>query len=1030
MVTLHGSWRVAPLGGYFFLWGEAWRDELPTLDSAARPLPHPFCLSSVELQAWLEQELSLAVATDQAQTETLSLPSRVQKKQLLPLLANQIGEGLKPQGLSIIPWQISGLALTASETLALLQTISLGDSEARFWGQELFFFAHLYRWSLDLVARGKMVPGIQTKELEPQAAWFPLLDSILDQARLARLCQALPACCLAYTRPDVDAVGPHALILDCLQSLLQALIAGVGLTPSPLRGTALQPWLQGLVSPTALPLPKTTAQKLLTPLQHWQLPLQAFLGHRHNPALEQHQFRVALRLTPPLAGQESWRLDYLLQALDQETFQVEAAIIWQREAEAVVYQGRRLHHPAETLLRGLGLASRYYSPIAQSLETRYPTACILEPIQAYEFIQAVAWQLQDRGLGVILPAGLQGQASQRLGVSIQSSIQPRQGQRLTFKSLVSYQLQLMLGDQVISEQDFQNLLAQRSPLVEIGGRWLLLQPTEVRAAQAILQKCQAPLDLTVEEALRLAVGERQTLAKLPVVKFEATGILQDLIQTLSHPQGVDPIATPPGFKGELRPYQARGVGWLAFLERWGLGACLADDMGLGKTPQLLAFLLHLQAEAGLERPVLVVCPTSVLSNWGHEVQKFAPGLQTTIHHGDRRKKGQPLLKAYRSQQLILTSYSLLHRDLSSLKLVQWQGIVLDEAQNIKNAEAKQSQAVRQLTAGFRIALTGTPVENRLRELWSILDFLNPGFLGSQAYFQKRFATPIEKYGDRQSLYALRSLVRPFILRRLKTDQSIIQDLPAKQEMTIFCGLSRRQAELYQQLVDQSLAAIETSTGIQRHGQILTLILKLKQLCNHPAQFLKQSQLSEPEVSGKLLRLEEMLEEVVSEGDRALIFTQFAEWGHLLQPYLRQKFKRDVLYLHGGTPRLKRQALIDRFQNDPDGPQLFILSLKAGGTGLNLTRANHVFHIDRWWNPAVENQATDRAFRIGQTRNVQVHKFVCTGTLEEKIHQILDSKQHLAEQTVDAGENWLTQLDTEQLRHLLLLDRGSIIDEDS
>lgn len=1018
------------MGRSFFLWGETWRDEVIPPEPEAKLPFHPFCLNSTELQVWLEQELSLKMTRAQPQTETLTLPSRVQKKQSLPLLASQIGEGLKPQGLTLTPWQISGLALAPSETLALLQAIPLGETEAPFWGQELFFFAHLYRWSLDLLARGKMVPGVQADRLGAQAVWYPVLDSTLDQARLALLCQALPPCCLADSHSKQE-VGPHALILDCLQGLLQAIIGESGLTPMANREPWLQPWLQGLVSRTPQPLPESTAQKLLTPLQHWQLPIQTYLGHRHNRALEQRQFRVALRLAPPPSGSENWRLEYLLQALDEATFQVEAASIWQLEAEAMVYHGRTIHHPSETLLQGLGLASRYYPPIAQSLETGYPTGCDLDPIQAYEFIQAIAWQLQDRGLGVILPAGLQGgQSSQRLGVSIQSQVQPKKGERLSFQSLVSYRLQLMLGKQVISERDFQNLLDQRSPLVEIGGQWLILQPVEVRAAQAILQQRQGPLDLTVEEALRLAVGERQTLAKLPVVKFEATGILQDLIQTLSNPQGVKPMAAPPGFKGELRPYQARGVGWLAFLERWGLGACLADDMGLGKTPQLLAFLLHLQAEASLEQPVLVVCPTSVLSNWWHEVQKFAPGLKVTLHHGDRRKKGQPLLKAYQSQHLILTSYSLLHRDLSSLKLVQWRGIVLDEAQNIKNAEAKQSQSVRQLTAGFRIALTGTPVENRLRELWSILDFLNPGFLGSQAYFQKRFATPIEKYGDRQSLYALRSLVRPFILRRLKTDQSIIQDLPAKQEMTVFCALSRRQAELYQQLVDQALENIETSTGIQRHGQILTLILKLKQLCNHPAQFLKEPQLSQPEASGKLLRLEEMLEEVVSEGERALIFTQFAEWGHLLQPYLTHKFKRDVLYLHGGTPRLKRQALIERFQNDPDGPQLFILSLKAGGTGLNLTRANHVFHVDRWWNPAVENQATDRAFRIGQTRNVQVHKFVCTGTLEEKIHQILESKQQLAEQTVDAGENWLTQLDTDQLRQLLLLDRGSIIDEES
>ena len=376
----------------------------------------------------------------------------------------------------------------------------------------------------------------------------------------------------------------------------------------------------------------------------------------------------------------------------------------------------------------------------------------------------------------------------------------------------------------------------------------------------------------------------------------------------------------------------------------------------------------------------------------------------------------------------------MHRDLKTLQQVDWEGIVLDEAQNIKNPSAKQSQSVREIPAGFRIALTGTPVENRLSELWSILDFLNPGFLGTKTFFQKRFALPIEKYGDRQSLNILRSLVRPFILRRLKTDTNIIQDLPQKQEMNVFCGLTTEQADIYQQLVDESLTAIEDAEGIQRHGLVLTLLMRLKQLCNHPeltdSKNQKVTKLPSDfgNRSGKLMRLSEMLEVVIDENDRALIFTQFAQWGKLLKLYLETTLKTEVLFLYGATKRAQRQEIIDRFQNDPNGPKIFILSLKAGGTGLNLTRANHVFHVDRWWNPAVENQATDRAFRIGQKRNVQVHKFVTSGTLEEKINDIIESKKELAEQTVDAGEQWLTRMDTDRLRSLLLLDRDRVIDE--
>jgi SNF2 family DNA or RNA helicase/intein/homing endonuclease len=456
---------------------------------------------------------------------------------------------------------------------------------------------------------------------------------------------------------------------------------------------------------------------------------------------------------------------------------------------------------------------------------------------------------------------------------------------------------------------------------------------------------------------------------------------------------------------------------------------VANNIICHNTIQFIAFLLHLKEQGKLEKPTLLVCPTSVLGNWEREVKKFAPTLKVLQYHGDKRPKGKAFVEAVQRHDLVVTSYSLIHRDIKLLQSLSWQAIVLDEAQNVKNPDAKQSQAVRQLETTFRVALTGTPVENRLQELWSILDFLNPGYLGKRQFFQRRFAMPIEKYGDTASLSQLRALVQPFILRRLKSDREIIQDLPDKQEMTVFCGLTTEQAALYQKVVEDSLAEIESAEGLQRRGMILALLIKLKQICNHPAQYLKQATLEQYN-SAKLLRLEEMLEEVLAEGDRALIFTQFAEWGKLLKPHLEKQLGREILFLYGSTSKKQREEMIDRFQHDPQGPPIMILSLKAGGVGLNLTRANHVFHFDRWWNPAVENQATDRVFRIGQTRNVQVHKFVCTGTLEEKIHDMIESKKQLAEQVVGAGEEWLTELDTNQLRNLLLLDRNAVIDEDA
>ena len=622
-----------------------------------------------------------------------------------------------------------------------------------------------------------------------------------------------------------------------------------------------------------------------------------------------------------------------------------------------------------------------------------------------------------------------GDVANKLGLKIKAQTPNEKQGRLGLQSLLNFEWQLAIGGQTISKAQFDRLVALNSPLVEINGEWVELRPQDIKTAQAFFASRKEQMTLSLEDALRLSTGDTQTIEKLPVVSFEASGALQELVGALTNNQTLEPIPTPESFQGQLRPYQERGVAWLAFLERWGLGACLADDMGLGKTVELICFLLYLKQEEALEKPTLLVCPTSVLGNWEREVRKFAPTLKAIQYHGDKRPKGKAFAEAVKNQDLVITSYSLVYRDIKSLQSVSWQGIVLDEAQNVKNSEAKQSQAVRQLEATFRIALTGTPVENRLQELWSILDFLNPGYLGNKQFFQRRFAIPIEKYGDTASLRQLRSLVQPFILRRLKSDRLIIQDLPEKQEMAVFCGLTTEQGTLYQKVVEDSLASIETAEGLQRRGMILGLLIKLKQICNHPAQYLKETTLAQHN-SGKLQRLEEMLDVALAEGDRALIFTQFAEWGKLLKPHLEKQLGREIFFLYGSTSKKQREEMIDRFQHDPQGPPIMILSLKAGGVGLNLTRANHVFHFDRWWNPAVENQATDRVFRIGQTRNVQVHKFVCTGTLEEKIHDMIESKKQLAEQVVGGGEEWLTEMDSDQLRNLLLLDRSALIDDDA
>ncbi|AFZ35511.1 SNF2-related protein [Stanieria cyanosphaera PCC 7437] len=1052
MSILHGSWILQSEQNYFFVWGEAWRSlvnvEFTTQD---KNLVNPFCLPAEQLvnllnnnhfnlDKILNKEINL---NNRWLTQQIAIPSVIDFKNqtIQPIFSKNISTETI---LELSSWQVEGFYLTETETIKFLQSLPLNQTN-NFLGGELNFWSQIYRWILDLIVRGKFLPGINSKNKEKiQGNWQPLLDSIIDQARLAKFIQLMPSACLNY-QVEQENLTAQELLLNFLSSILDANLRNwIDYNVSASKNLNIQPYLLSLSElNSTLDTEQKNLNRLENALYNWTLPIQEYLVTSENNNLGQNQYHACFTLQPPSQNskdeeQNDWQLKYFLQALDNANFIIDAEIIWQHDAEILSYQGRTIPRPQEIFLKGLGLASRIYQPIADSLQTSTPQQCNLNPIQVYEFLRSIAWQLQDNGLGVILPPGLTpGENEQRLGVQITAEVAQKKGERLNLQSLLKYKLEISVGNQTVSKQEFEKLLAQKSPVVEINGQWLALQPADVKAAQAVLNQANEAMNLSVEDALRLSTGDTKTLAKLPVVSFKATGVLEELINNLTDNKSVEPITNIPGFIGELRPYQARGVGWLAFLEKWGLGACLADDMGLGKTPQLIGFVLHLKENYDLKKPILVICPTSVLNNWEREVKKFAPTLSTLIHHGDHRSKGKTFAKEVNNKHLVITSYSLVHRDLETLKNIEWEGIVLDEAQNIKNSSAKQSQAVRQLPAKFRIALTGTPVENRLSELWSILDFLNPSFLGTRAFFQKRFAIPIEKYGDRDSLKILRSLVQPFILRRLKTDKEIIQDLPEKQEMNVFCGLSSEQAQLYQQIAEESLVQIESSEGIKRRGLILTLLLRLKQLCNHPELLTAKNTSINPTKnihqfgnrSGKLLRLEEMLEELMTEGDRALIFTQFSEWGKLLKPYLETKLKGEVLFLYGATRRQQRQEMIDRFQNDPNGPQIFILSLKAGGTGLNLTRANHVFHVDRWWNPAVENQATDRAFRIGQKRNVQVHKFISTGTLEEKINDIIESKKELAEQTVDAGENWLTELDTNQLRNLLLLNRDSIIDEE-
>ncbi|WP_433353945.1 SNF2-related protein [Micromonospora saelicesensis] len=721
-------------------------------------------------------------------------------------------------------------------------------------------------------------------------------------------------------------------------------------------------------------------------------------------------------------GAGRWRLEFGLQAADEPGLHVDAGEIW-RAPQALAGLVGRTTSPQETLLAELGRASRLWPDLDAALRTAAPEAMELDVEGAHRFLSAGAPVLHAAGFGVLLPSWWQ-RPSARLGARLRARSRTAPGTvggadaGVGLDALVDYRWEIALGDQPLSAEELAALAETKTPLVRLRGRWVELDPGRLAAGLRLLRSAG---ELTVADLLRLGLADGEATGELPVLEVTADGALGDLLAGAVE-RRLTPLDPPPGFRGTLRPYQQRGLAWLAFLRSLGLGGVLADDMGLGKTVQLLALLAGDSPEAG---PTLLVCPMSLVGNWQREAARFTPGLRVHVHHGAERARGAEFTAAAHGADLVLTTYSVAARDAADLAGIDWHRVVVDEAQAIKNASTRQAEAVRALPARQRVAVTGTPVENRLADLWSIMQFANPGLLGPAATFRKRFAEPIERHGDAEAAERLRRITGPFVLRRLKTDSSIISDLPEKLEMEVLCNLTAEQAALYRVVVDDMLARIETSDGIERRGLVLATMTRLKQVCNHPAQLLRDGSPLEGR-SGKLARLTEILEEVLAAGERALLFTQYAEFGAMLRGHLSARFGREVLFLHGGLGKAERDALVQRFQS-AEGPPLFVLSLKAGGTGLTLTAANHVVHVDRWWNPAVEDQATDRAFRIGQRRRVQVRKFVCAGTVEEKVAALIADKRSLAERVVGTGEQWITELSTGQLRDLFALEAGAVVE---
>lgn len=656
----------------------------------------------------------------------------------------------------------------------------------------------------------------------------------------------------------------------------------------------------------------------------------------------------------------------------------------------------------------------------------------LEDLEVRSFLREDLARLQALGFDVVLPAWLKDLKQSKIRVRVTTSnVSTRKVAGLD--DILTFKWQFSMNGQTISAEQFKKLVDEKREFIRIGTEWFRVDANWMQEMRELMQQAEDE-SWTVRELLFRELPEDlsapleeedadDALRDDPIFALEIQQSLKTYMEQLLEKKGLPAVSIPLSLQTELRPYQLEGFEWLVFMRQQGFGACLADDMGLGKTVQLITYLLHIYESSTYTKPSIIICPTSVLGNWQKELARFAPSLIVHTHYQANRAKDEEFKKLVTAERphVILSTYGTVSQDTEFLQDIEWATVVLDEAQNIKNMQTLQSKAIRKLLGDHHIALTGTPVENRLSELWAIFDFIHKGYLGSFGRFNEEFILPIERDESESHKQKLRAKIQPFLLRRTKRDPHLQLNLPDKLESNEYCPLTTEQASLYEGYILETLDQLEQLTGFQKKGRVLKMLSKLKQLCNHPALYLKEP-FEDAETmlarSTKLERIVQMAAEIVDNGEQCLIFTQYIGMGQLLQHCFSEIYNVDAPFLTGAMPKQQRDRLVEAFQAG-DFP-IFILSLKAGGTGLNLTAANHVLHADRWWNPAVENQATDRAYRIGQTQFVQVHKFVTIGTIEEKIDKMLVQKSALSEELIQSSQ-WLTELEDQELRDLITLD---------
>lgn len=995
MTVLHLSF----INNEFLLWGESKGIcDIKTVRKACRQLAGFSRLPKRNLTVWLPAKGGKNPQPLPSHSLLGSNPPGNYKVRMLPFTAEAV---------SIDFDKLTDLLLINSAGIPSGTDVILGNS--------ILWAANLFETGMDIVIKELFVPTLEKQDNDFYSRWQPLPDETADR-QIKKLQNEMPDVLRCCSKDDENppAIPREIVLLRMLELIVDNLVWRNITTDgaSFKKESVHDAWLNSLISQDRKIKwdNRDELESLYNQISAW---------NRQVILAVQSPIKLCFRLSEPAADKGKWKLEYLLQSKIDPGIIVPVSALWSKKKDDFETLKKIGFESMELPLMLLGQAAGLYPPIGENLNSGNSSHLSLDSNQVLTFLFEYADILARMGFSVLLPSWWKGQASERklnLNLKVKSP-QLESNAGMGLDRVLQFNYKASLGGEEMTLKELNQLAKMKSPLVKIRGEWVFIDTKEIQGCIDFLKK-QGKKELSVNDVVHTALGNSQT--PVPVANVRAEGWVGKLLDGLSDKKRFEQLKQPQNFSGKLRHYQRRGYSWLYFLKKWGFGACLADDMGLGKTIQTLA-LIRRDINNGEKRPVLLICPTTVINNWKKETEKFTPGLTAAVHHGSNRSKGKKFTEIAKKNNLIITSFGLLHRDLDSFKQVNWAGIVVDEAQNIKNSKTKASKAVRSLDGDYRIALTGTPVENHVGDLWSIMEFLNPGLLGNITTFKQRFHKPITLYRDETAAQNLKKTVTPFILRRLKTDKKIIKDLPDKIESKEYCTLTKEQVSLYKAVADEVIAQVQRAEGITRKGLVLSALTRLKQVCNHPVQYYQDnSELQDR--SGKLKRTIELLSEIYENGERTLIFTQYYEMGAILQQVLQEHFGKEACFLHGKITKKKRDEMIHRFQNSEDAPFFFILSLKAGGTGITLTKANNVIHYDRWWNPAVEQQATDRAFRIGQHKNVQIHKLIVAGTLEEKIDELILQKEEIANKVVGSGEAFLSELSNTEFKKLITLSQ--------